>query len=266
MLLGKTEIFNGRVWKPIMDYVDGEEVLQFNLKSRTCEMSNVKYFMRLQESIPVLEFSDSVNLTISETGIFLCKSQDSYIPVELSTKYSRFKKGTLEDTKFSLVQNIPYTLGFNVSLCDIFKTALAVINQDTVRASKYNSISDNGIVGIKEDIAFTWCRESRRSFLSCLGISEKGVREDFTESLLMLHSSVLRQLEVLSQVSFSENTLHFDLESEKPSITLLDDVQVDLLTSVESNSGRNTYWVEPNSGWLVIRYMGRLFVVSSELF
>lgn len=270
MLLGRTEFFNGVSWKPIKYYTEGEQVLCYNIEDGICNLSPVKYFLRIQEEVPMLEFYEgTLDLVISKTGRLLCNFENSYEIVDLDYRLSEFENGRLKNTKLDLVRNIPVSSGLDIKPRDVLQTALAVLDQDSKRMSEYNVLMEDGSVGIKDSVIFTWSTHTRKTFLDCMGIDEKeGIKHDFTKSLFSDFSPVvMRQLEALSQVTFSTKHLVTNqADTAAPEITLERKCYLDLTKCTEFTSNESVYWVEPSNGWLVIRYLGAIFVVSSNIF
>lgn len=78
---------------------------------------------------------------------------------------------------------------------------------------------------------------------------------------------MIRQLEALSQVTLTCKHLATDQADTAAQDTKLErKCYLDLTRCTEFTSNESVYWVEPNNGWLVIRYLGAIFVVSSNMF
>lgn len=219
---GDTEFFNGKEWKRIDEYVEGDKVLQYN-PDGTATLVNPLQYIHYQSDDPFYQYRD-VKYKNEKYNDYLVKSKPKLtgnhnVVYYIDENKTKLTLKSLEDimSNFDEKEDVEvpvsgvYACGEDVSTDILAKTYAAVVLQEKSIMTDYNNFY-NGEVGLS-DKCFSLSLNSRLSLLKLFGLEELVPFEEDEEELPWLlgdniSKEVFKQILCLCGLSFKNTNIY----------------------------------------------------------
>lgn len=219
---GDTEFFNGKEWKRIDEYVEGDKVLQYN-PDGTATLVNPLQYIHYQSDDPFYQCRD-VKYKNEKYNDYLVKSKPKLtgnhnVVYYIDENKTKLTLKSLEDimSNFDEKEDVEvpvsgvYACGEDVSTDILAKTYAAVVLQEKSIMTDYNNFY-NGEVGLS-DKCFSLSLNSRLSLLKLFGLEELVPFEEDEEELPWLlgdniSKEVFKQILCLCGLSFKNTNIY----------------------------------------------------------
>lgn len=219
---GDTEFFNGKEWKRIDEYVEGDKVLQYNPDGTATLVDPLKY-IHYQSDDPFYQYRD-VKYKNEKYNDYLVKSKPKLtgnhnVVYYIDENKTKLTLKSLEDimSNFDEKEDVEvpvsgvYACGEDVSTDILAKTYAAVVLQEKSIMTDYNNFY-NGEVGLS-DKCFSLSLNSRLSLLKLFGLEELVPFEEDEEELPWLlgdniSKEVFKQILCLCGLSFKNTNVY----------------------------------------------------------
>ena len=264
---GDTEFFNGKKWKHIDEYTEGDKVLQYNPDGTATLVDPLRY-IHYQSNDPF--YSQGVYcLPITTNHNIPVRSEDGKIALTpLSSVFSLYN--------YIRIITIPASAEYdnhtgNISNQALLDTYAAVVWQDKKHMTVYNTIDEEENI-ILSDECFNLSLRNRRMLLSLFGLSEY-VIDDLLEETFdngrvwtngnNLSKSLFSIISGLVSLSYKDVTLiKYDHISSaylsKDNFMMTNKGEWDKLEGV-----KDKYCFSVPSHMLVLRYKGRIHITGN---
>ena len=219
---GDTEFFNGKEWKRIDEYVEGDKVLQYN-PDGTATLVNPLQYIHYQSDDPFYQCRD-VMYKNEKYNDYSVKSKPKLtgnhnVVYYIDENKTKLTLNSLEDimSNFDEKEDVEvpvsgvYACGEDVSTDILAKTYAAVVLQEKSIMTDYNNFY-NGEVGLS-DKCFSLSLNSRLSLLKLFGLEELVPFEEDEEELPWLlgdniSKEVFKQILCLCGLSFKNTNVY----------------------------------------------------------
>lgn len=219
---GDTEFFNGKEWKRIDEYVEGDKVLQYN-PDGTATLVNPLQYIHYQSDDPFYQCRD-VMYKNEKYNDYSVKSKPKLtgnhnVVYYIDENKTKLTLNSLEDimSNFDEKEDVEvpvsgvYACGEDVSTDILAKTYAAVVLQEKSIMTDYNNFY-NGEVGLS-DKCFSLSLNSRLSLLKLFGLEELVPFEEDEEELPWLlgdniSKEVFKQILCLCGLSFKNTNIY----------------------------------------------------------
>lgn len=219
---GDTEFFNGKEWKRIDEYVEGDKVLQYN-PDGTATLVDPLQYIHYQSDDPFYQYRD-VKYKNEKYNDYSVKSKPKLtgnhnVVYYINESKTKLTLKSLEDimSNFDEEEDVEvpvsgvYACGEDVSTDILAKTYAAVVLQEKSIMTDYNNFY-NGEVGLS-DKCFSLSLNSRLSLLKLFGLEELVPFAEDEEELPWLlgdniSKEVFKQILCLCGLSFKNTNIY----------------------------------------------------------
>lgn len=267
---GDTEFFNGKEWKRIDQYVEGDKVLQYN-PDGTATLVNPLRYIHYQSEDPFYQVrvrpSDS-NRVIVRPKVTGNHNIVYYVDDSVSSRVSMRSLEDLFDSGITDSLCVPvsaqYKEGVNEDLVVLSNTFSAVILQEPSIMTEYNAFC--GEVIVFSDKCYTLSLESRLKLLKLFGLQDISLDEDEFYSDeewsygIKLPIPVIKNIKSLCSITFKVANISHEIDE----VYIVKDRYISIdRSSYDIIYEKDKYCFSVPSHMLVLRIDGLIFITGN---
>lgn len=265
---GDTEFFNGKEWKRIDEYVEGDKVLQYNPDGTATLVDPLRY-IHYQSDDPFYRYSIFSPYMTENHNIVRVLDDGKLCLISLGDLFSM-------DEDIEIPVSTEYVEGISVSREVLLDTYAAVVWQDKKFMTRYNTEDENGYVTLSEE-CFNLSINCRLLLLNLFGINDEVIdsclRRDFNTTqnywspANTMSESLFKVISNLISLSYKNVELEAVFKNGKNISTASFDSSDYLISEIEEwdklDGVKDKYCFSVPSHMLVLRYEGRVYITGN---
>lgn len=265
---GDTEFFNGKEWKRIDEYVEGDKVLQYNPDGTATLVDPLRY-IHYQSDDPFYRYSIFSPYMTENHNIVRVLDDGKLCLISLGDLFSM-------DEDIEIPVSTEYVEGISVSREVLLDTYAAVVWQDKKFMTIYNTEDENGYVTLSEE-CFNLSINCRLLLLNLFGINDEVIdsclRRDFNTTqnywspANTMSESLFKVISNLISLSYKNVELEAVFKNGKNISTASFDSSDYLISEIEEwdklDGVKDKYCFSVPSHMLVLRYEGRVYITGN---